>query len=143
MQHSYDNTETDPVVKDFFYKFDALLNLLQPVRIFSESREIKSLMSYINDACFNNIQKYNLNEKPVNEDNLKDEHIKDYVKNLKLNISNYMNSDVDYLETIKKKNSLINDLFVAVKIINLSVTLVNYLIMFISLYEDFDFFTLF
>ena len=78
-------------------------------------------MNYVNDSLFNNIQKYNLNEKPVNEDNLKDENIKDYVKGLKLNILNYLNSDVDYLETLKKKNSLINETFSAVKIINLSV----------------------
>lgn len=129
MQTLYDNTETDPVFKDFFSKFDSLINLLSPIKIFSESKDMKPLMLYINDCLFNNIQKYNLNEKPVNEDFLKDENIKDYVKGLKLNILNYNNSDPDFLDNIRKKNSLINELFVAVKIINLSViTLFNYII---------------
>jgi hypothetical protein len=121
MQIFYDNTETDPVNKDFYNKFDSLLSLLNPVKVFSDAKEVKPLMSYLNDILFNNIQKYNLNEKPVNEDNLKDESIKEYVKNLKLNVLNYSNSDVDYLDTLKKPQSLINDIFAAVKIVNLSV----------------------
>lgn len=125
---TYDNTETDPVNKDFFNKFDSLINFLTPTKIFNDNKDIKPLMNFINECCFNNLQKYNLNEKPINEDNLKDENIKEYVKGLKLNILNYSNSDPEYLETIKKKSSLINELFVAVKIVNLSViTCFNYL----------------
>jgi len=128
MQNIFDNTENDPVNKDFFNKFDTLISFLAPIKIFNENKEIKYLMHYVNDCLFNNIQKYNLNEKPINEENLKEENIREYVKGLKLNILNYHNSDVDYLETLKKKNSLINELFVAVKIINLSViTIFNYL----------------
>ena len=128
MQNIFDNTEIDPVNKDFFNKFDTLISFLAPTKIFKENKEIKYLMHYVNDCLFNNIQKYNLNEKPINEENLKEENIREYVKGLKLNILNYHNSDVDYLETLKKKNSLINELFVAVKIINLSViTIFNYL----------------
>lgn len=121
MQISYDNSETDPVNKDFMKKFEILLTLLHQVKLFSDAREVKPLMSYLNDILFNNMQKYNLNEKPVNEDNLKDESIKEYVKNLKLNVLNYLNLDVDYLDTLKKPQSLINDIFAAVKIVNLSV----------------------
>jgi hypothetical protein len=118
----YDNTETDPAIKDFFIKMDSIINFLYPISVFNDNKEIKALMTYINDNCFNNIQKYNLNEKPVNEENIKDENTKEYVKSLKLNILNYFNHDVDYLDTIRKKNSLINELFVAVRIVNLSVT---------------------
>jgi hypothetical protein len=129
MSANYDKMEADPISKDFFNKFDSLINLLSMMKMFEENNEIKSLIVYVNDCLFNNIQKYNLNEKPINEDNLKDENIKDYVKELKLNILNYSNGDVDYLEGIKKKNSLINELFVPVKLINLSViTFFNYLI---------------
>lgn len=128
MQNIYDNTENDPVNKDFFNKFETLINFLKPAKIFNENKEIKSLMQYVNDCLFNNIQKYNLNEKPINEDNLKEENIREYVKGLKLNILNYHNWDADYLDTLKKNNSLINELFVAVKLINLSViTIFNYL----------------
>jgi hypothetical protein len=124
----YDSTETDPTIKDFFMRLDAIIDFLYPVNLFNESKEVKALMSYINDNCFNNIQKYNLNEKPINEDNIKDDNIKDYVKSLKLNILNYFNHDVDYLETVRKKDSLINELFAAVRIVNLSVTILNNLI---------------
>ena len=82
MQIILDNTDSDPVIKDFFIKCDSLINFLYPVNLFNENKEIKVLMNYINDNCFNNIQKYNLNEKPINEDNLKDENIKEYVKGL-------------------------------------------------------------
>jgi hypothetical protein len=128
MQNIYDNTENDPVNKDFFNKFENLINFLAPTKIFTENKDVKSLMTYVNDCLFNNLQKYNLNEKPINEDNLKEENIREYVKGLKLNILHYENLDVDYLDTLKKKNSLINELLVAVKIINLSViTIFNYL----------------
>lgn len=122
LQSDYDTSEIDPVSKDFFPKLDALINLLAPVKVFNENREIKALMNYINDCCFNNVQKYNLNEKSINEDNLKDENIKEYVKGLKMNITNYVNSDIDFLDNCTKKSSLINELFVAVKLVNLSVT---------------------
>jgi hypothetical protein len=129
MSNSYDHEESDPVIKDFFYKLEGLICLISPIKTFNEGNDIKSIMTYINDICFNNIQKYNLNEKPINEDNLKDENIKDYVKGLKMNIQNYLNNDVEFLDQLKKKNSLISELFVAVKIINLSViTLILYII---------------
>jgi hypothetical protein len=124
----YDNNETDPAIKDFFTKMDSVINFLYPAQVFNDNKEMKALMIYINDNCFNNIQKYNLNEKPVNEENIKDENTKEYVKSLKLNVLNYFNHDVDYLDTIRKKNSLINELFVAARIVNLSVTILNNLI---------------
>ncbi len=126
LQSSYDNLDMDPVNKEFTSKVEYIINFLACTKIFSDSKEINKLLSYINDCCFSNIQKYNLNEKPVNEDNIKEENTKEYVKGLKLNILNYLNSDADYLQTIKRKDSLINELFVAVKIVNLSViTLFN------------------
>jgi len=78
-------------------------------------------MKFLNESCFNNIQKYNLNEKPIKIDNIKDENIKEYVKGMKLNITNYKTHDVYYLDSVKSNKSLINDIFVAVKLVNLSV----------------------
>lgn len=148
MELVFDKYELDPINKDFFNKFTSLLNLLLPCKIFNSSQikyniaegdknnvsnnfasttkeessvSIKPLLNYINDNCFNNVQKYNLNEKSINEEKLKDESVKEYVKKLKLNITNHENNDVEFLDSILKKNSLINELFVAVKLVNLSV----------------------
>jgi hypothetical protein len=130
MLQAYDKTDKDPVNKEFYHKFESLLNFLQPVKQFSESKEIKNLMIYINDCLFDNLQKYNLNEKPINEDNLKEESTKQYVKSLKLNILNYNNSDAGFLESLKNRNSLITRVYAAVKIVNLSViTIFNVFIM--------------
>ena len=116
-----DETEADTLSKDFFKTFDSILNFLSPTKIIFNESEVKGLMNYINDCCFNNIQKYNLNEKPINEETIKDQSFKEYVKEMKLNILNYHNNDVDFLDTIKNNKTLINELFVAVKLINLSV----------------------
>ena len=115
-----DENELDPINKDFFNQFSALINFLEPTRIL-EGKEIKELMRFINDSCFNNIQKYNLNEKPIKIENIKDESIKEYVKGMKLNIKNYKTYDSYYLDSIKTSKSLINDIFIAVKLVNLSV----------------------
>ena len=123
MSNLFDLSEIDPINRDFLYRMDSLINFLAPCKVFNDNKEIKALMGGLNETLFNNIQKYNLNEKPVNEDNLKDENIKEYVKNLKLNILKYNNSDVDFLETLNKKNSLINDIFSAIKLINFSVNI--------------------
>ena len=92
-------------------------------------------MKLLNDSCFNNIQKFNLNEKTINPDNIKDENVKEYLKAMTMNIKNYKNYDVYYLDTLKRKSSLINKIFVAVKLINLSVTYFNHLNFFFSIYN--------
>jgi hypothetical protein len=133
-----DETESDTLSKDFFKTFDSVLNFLNPTKVITNEKEVKGLMSFINDCCFNNIQKYNLNEKPINEETIKDQSFKEYVKEMKLNILNYQNNDVDFLDTIKSHKSLINELFVAVKLINLSVILYSiYIIFDISLFPSF------
>ncbi len=45
-----------------------------------------------------------------------------------MNIINHENSDTDYLDVIKSKGSLINEIYVSVKLVNLSVIFVNILI---------------
>lgn len=128
VQAIYDKNDTDPVNKDFLMKFEATINFLAPVNILNENKEISFLVTRLNECCFSNIQKYNLNEKPINEDLIKDDNIKEYVKGLKLNVLKHRNKDVGYLDQIQNKHALINELFVAVKLINLSViTFVNYL----------------
>ncbi len=122
-----DDNELDPINKDFFKLFNALITFLDPSNTFS-SNEVRELMLLINESCFSNIQKYNLNEKPIKIDGIKEDSIKEYVKGMKLNITNYKTYDPYFLNSVKSNKSLINEVFVAVKLINLSVSCIFNLI---------------
>ena len=142
MNAIYDSNDIDPINKNLFNTLDSMINLLKPTKTLFAEKRIDSLVNILNESCFNNVQKYNLNTKTINDENVKDS-IKDYVKGMKMNIINYENSDVDFLDVIKNKGSLINEIFVAVKLVNLSVNFVNYIfnIFIFSLFVDL-FFTL-
>lgn len=135
-----DETESDPIDKNFFKNFDTLLNFLNPVNLMNQ--DTKAIMSFLNECCFNNIQKYNLNEKPMNEESIRDQTFKDYVKEMKLKILNYSNRDVDFLDSVKNQKSLINELFVAVKLINLSVLIIYYILIYLEFIRLFTIFHL-
>ncbi len=117
---------------NLFNDLDVLIPLLKPI----ENKDIKSLMTIINDSIFNNIMKYNLNKKVIKIDKI-DEKLKEYLDGFKLNIQNYQNRVEDFLEELKVKGSLINDIFSAVKILNLSVIIYIFLIYFYLTYYRF------
>ena len=83
---------------NLFNDFDVLLSLLKPI----ENKDIKSLMTIINDSIFNNIMKYNLNKKVIKIDKI-DEKLKEYLDGFKLNIQNYQNRVEDFIEELKVK----------------------------------------
>jgi hypothetical protein len=116
----YDDNDTDPINKNILINIDSLINLLKPAKFLFDEKKIDSIVNGFNDICFANVQKYNLNMKTINDEREKDT-IRDYVKGMKMNIINYENLDVEYLDLVKNKGSLINEIFVAVKLINLSV----------------------
>ena len=117
---------------NLFNDLDVLISLLKPI----ENKDIKSLMTIINDSIFNNIMKYNLNKKVIKIDKI-DEKLKEYLDGFKLNIQNYQNRVEDFLEELKVKGSLINEIFSAVKILNLSVIIYIFLIYFYLTYYRF------
>jgi hypothetical protein len=127
LSHIYDTNEIDPINKNIFGSLDSLINMLKPAKELFEEKNLDTIVNSLNESVFNNVQKYNLNGKCINDENVK-ESIRDYVKGMKMNIINYENSDTDYLDSIKKRGSLINEIFVAVKLVNLSVIFVNIMI---------------
>lgn len=127
INHIYDINEIDPINKDIFSCLESIISLLKPTKILFDEKKIDGLVNIINESVFASVQKYNLNLKTINDENVK-ESIRDYVKGMKMNIINHENSDPDYMDLIKNKGSLINEIFVAVKLVNLSVTFVNIMI---------------
>lgn len=127
MNRTYENDFKDPTLHDFNSKIDSFISFLYPTKLLTQSKEVVPLMKYLNDLCFSNVQKYNLNEKPVNEDNNNNnkDQIKEYIKGMKLNILNFFNKDPNFFETIHTKYSLINGIFLALTSLNISVTFFN------------------
>lgn len=101
--------------------------MLRPAKALFDDKNIDAIVNGINESVYNNVQKYNLNVKCINDENVK-ESIRDYVKGMKMNVINHENSDTDFLDSIKTGGSLINEIFVAVKLVNLSVIFVNIMI---------------
>lgn len=127
LTHIYDTNEIDPINKNIFASLDGLINILRPAKALFEEKNIDTVVNSINESVYNNVQKYNLNVRCINDENVK-ESIRDYVKGMKMNIINHENSDTDFLDSIKSRGSLINEIFVAVKLVNLSVIFVNMMI---------------
>jgi len=127
MNQIYDSNEIDPINKNILSNLDSLISLLKPAKLLFEDKNIDSIVNSLNESVYNNVQKYNLNVKCINDENVK-ESIRDYIKAMKMNIINHENSDIDYLDSIKSRGSLINEIFVAVKLVNLSVIFVNMMI---------------
>lgn len=117
----YDENDSDPINKNLLTNMDCIINLLKPAKFLYDEKQIDSIVNGLNEICFANVQKYNLNMKTINDEREK-ESIRDYVKGMKMNIISHENSDVEFLDLVKNKGSLINEIFVAVKLINLSVT---------------------
>ena len=128
----YDIKDLELLYANLFNDLDVLISLLKPI----ENKDIKSLMTIINDSIFNNIMKYNLNKKVIKINTI-DGKLKEYLDGFKLNIQNYQNRVEDFLEELKVKGSLINEIFSAVKILNLSVIIYIFLIYFYLTYYRF------
>ena len=128
----YDMKDLELINSNLFNDLDVLISLLKPI----ENKDIKSLMTIINDSIFNNIMKYNLNKKVIKINTI-DGKLKEYLDGFKLNIQNYQNRVEDFLEELKVKGSLINEIFSAVKILNLSVIIYIFLIYFYLTYYRF------
>ena len=94
----YDVKNLELINANLFNDLDVLISLLKPI----ENKDIKSLMTIINDSIFNNIMKYNLNKKLIKIDKI-DEKLKEYLDGFKLNIQNYQNRVEDFIEELKVK----------------------------------------
>ena len=123
----YDENDSDPINKNILNSLESMINLLKPAKFLFDEKQIDSVVNGLNETCYSNVQKYNLNVKTINDEREKDT-IRDYVRGMKMNIVNHENTDVEYLDLVKNKGSFINEIFVAVKLINLSVIFINHII---------------
>ena len=90
----------------------ALLSLLKIL----ENPSIINLMKNLEENIYNNLSKYNLKEKKSPED----EKYKRFFEEYKLNVFKYNNDDTNYLGDIYKSDSLINNIFLSVKLIDIN-----------------------
>lgn len=120
----YNNEMQESSLPRYDAKFSSFMNLLMPCSfINSSSKSINYVMDLLNDACFTSVQKYNLHnfEKPISENNFKDS-IKDYIQNMKMNLLEYRAQDAYFLGDLDDKNSLINKIYLNLRVINTSVS---------------------
>ena len=120
LQNEYDKRDTEPLNPKLFDALDSIIDSLRPISLLENSSDIKVLLTTLNDALYNNVQKYNMND-TLKMPNIRDSKLRDYLDEYRLNIKKYDNNDNDYLESFNTKGSLINEIYSALKIINLSV----------------------
>lgn len=117
----YQSLNQEPSLPSFKPKLDAIVNLFFISSEMESSESIHPIMTHINDNLFISIQKYFLNEKLIKDDQFKDE-MYEYVKRMKLNILNYSTKDPYFLGNIDKKESLLNSIFIGLRLINISIS---------------------
>lgn len=119
----YDTELKSSSLPNYDERFNSFLNMIKPCFLINtNSKAINTIMGQINDACFSSVQKYNLHNfnKPIGENSFK-ESIRDYVINMKMNLLEYKNQDAYFLGDLDNKNSLINKIYLNLRIINTSV----------------------
>ena len=72
-------------------------------------------MTFLKDTIYNNILKYNLNEKITTND----EKSKEYNEEYKLLINKYNNDDMNFLGELNKNGTLINSIYLSIKFLNI------------------------
>ena len=94
---------------------NALNGLISLLKVL-ENSSISNLMTNLKENIYNNILKYNLNEKITTED----EKYKRYYEEYKLLINKYNNDDTNFLGDIYKNDSLINSLYLSIKLLDIN-----------------------
>ena len=81
-----------------------------------ENTSITNLMNNLKENVYNNLLKYNLKEKKPPED----EKFKRFYEEYKLIVNKYNNEDVNFLGDIYKTDSLINSIYLNIKLIDIN-----------------------
>lgn len=119
----YESEMQEPCLPTFLDKVNSFINLMKSSHTLVTGETIHPLMVLLNDSCFSSVQKYYLNEKPIKDDQFKDETVHNYVKGMKMNILNYNTKDPYFFGELESKSSLINGVFMPLRLLNISVTL--------------------
>lgn len=119
----YESEMQEPCLPSFLDKVNSFINLMKCSNTLVTGETIHPLMVLLNESCFASVQKYYLNEKPIKDDQFKDETVHNYVKGMKMNILNYNTKDPYFFGELESKASLINGVFMPLRLLNISVTL--------------------
>ena len=103
--------DSETVDNKILNNLKGLISLLKNV----ENTSITNLMITLNDDIYNNILKYNLNENK----NIGDEKFKGYNEEYKLLVNKFNNDDMNYLGELNKNGTLINSIYVSIKLLDI------------------------
>ena len=106
-----DKKESETVDNKLINNLNGIISLLKNL----ENTSIINLMTFLQDAIYNNILKYNLNEKITTND----EKVKEYNEEYKLLINKFNNDDMNYLGELNKNDSLINSIYLSIKFLDI------------------------
>ena len=107
-----DKKNSETVDNNLINNLNGLISLLKIL----ENTSIVNLMTNLKDNIYNNILKYNLNEKiPIN-----DEKYKGYIEEYKLLINKFNNDDMNYLGELNKNGTLINSIYLPIKLLDIN-----------------------
>ena len=107
-----DKKDSETVDNKLINNLNGLISLLKNL----ENTSIVNLMTDLKDNIYNNILKYNLNEKiPKN-----DEKYKGYIEEYKLLINKFNNDDMNYLGELNKNGTLINSIYLSIKLLDIN-----------------------
>ena len=103
--------DSETVDNKILNNLNGLISLLKNL----ENTSITNLMKTLNEDIYNNILKYNLNENK----NIGDEKFKGYNEEYKLLVNKFNNDDMNYLGELNKNGTLINSIYVSIKLLDI------------------------
>ena len=114
LNYILDKIESETVDNKLLNNLNGLISLLNIL----ENSSIQNIMLDLKNNIYNNILKYNLNEKrPIN---IEDEKFKGYIEEYKLLINKFNNDDMNYLGELYKNGTLINSVFLPIKLLDIN-----------------------
>ena len=106
-----DKKDSETIDNKIINNLNGIISLLKNL----EDTSIVNLMTFLKDTIHNNIFKYSLNEKI----NTNDEKSKEYNEEYKLLINKFNNDDMNYLGELYKSGSLINSIYLSIKLLDI------------------------
>ena len=107
-----DKKDSETVDNKLVNNLSGLISLMKNL----DNTSITNLMINLSDNIYNNMFKYNLNEKI----NTKDEKFKGYNEEYRLLVNKFNNDDLNFLGELNKNGTLINSIYLSIKLLNIN-----------------------
>ena len=112
LNYILDKKDSETVDNKLINNLNGLISLLKIL----ENSSLPNIMIDLNNNIYNNILKYNLNEK-IHYD---DEKFKGYIEEYKLLINKFDNDDMNFLGELFKNGTLINSVYLPIKLLDIN-----------------------